>query len=35
MTLGVPYHYNVERPDGTAGQTLRLSVSLLYPTAKH
>jgi hypothetical protein len=34
MMLGVQYYYNVKRPDGTPGQTLRFSVSLLYPTAK-
>lgn len=35
MTLGIQYYYAVERPDGTAGQTLRFVVSLRYPTAKH
>ena len=35
MTIGVQYYYNVERPDGAAGQTLRFTVSLLYPTTKH
>jgi hypothetical protein len=31
MNLGVQYYYNVERPDGSAGQQLRFTVSLLYP----
>ena len=31
MNLGVQYYYNVERPDGAAGQQLRFMVSLLYP----
>jgi len=35
MTLGAQYYYNVERPEGSAGQTLRFVVTLLYPTAKH
>jgi hypothetical protein len=34
MNVGVQYYYNVERPDGAAGQTLRFVVSLLYPSAK-
>jgi hypothetical protein len=34
ITVGVQYYYNVEHPDGAAGQTLRFVVSLLYPTAK-
>jgi hypothetical protein len=34
MTLGVQYYSNVERPAGSAGQTLRFFVSLLFPTAK-
>lgn len=32
--LGVQYYYNVKRPDGSGGQTLRLVYSLLFPTAK-
>jgi hypothetical protein len=32
--LAVQYYYNVKRPDGGAGQTLRLVYSLLFPTAK-
>lgn len=32
--LAVQYYYNVTRPDGSAGQTLRLVYSLLFPTAK-
>jgi len=35
IQLGVQYYYNVEHPDGAAGQTLRFVVSLLYPSAKH
>ena len=31
MTLSAQYYYNVTRPDGAAGQLLRISVSLLYP----
>jgi len=31
MSLGVQYYANVERPSGSAGQTLRFTVSLLYP----
>ena len=31
MNLGLQYYFNVERPDGAAGQQLRLIVSLLYP----
>jgi hypothetical protein len=31
MSLGVQYYHNVERPTGTAGQQLRLTLSLLYP----
>ena len=34
MTLGVQYYANVEHPSGSAGHTLRFTVSLLYPTAK-
>jgi hypothetical protein len=33
MNIGVTYYYNVERPDGAAGQQLRFSVTLLYPEA--
>ena len=32
--LGVQYYYNAKRPDGSAGQMLRLVYSLLFPTAK-
>ena len=32
--LAVQYYYNVKRPDGSAGQTLRLVYSLLFPTTK-
>jgi hypothetical protein len=31
MNLGVQYYYNLERPDGSAGQQLKFVVSLLYP----
>lgn len=31
MTLSAQYYYNVTKPDGAAGQLLRISVSLLYP----
>jgi hypothetical protein len=31
MNVGVQYYYNVERPDGSAGQQLKFVVSLLYP----
>ena len=33
MNIGVAYYHNVERPDGTAGQPLRFTVTLLYPEA--
>ncbi len=33
MNLGVQYYYNVERPDGSAGQQLRFVVALLFPTS--
>ena len=33
MNLGVQYYYNVERPDGSAGQQLRFIVALLFPTS--
>jgi hypothetical protein len=28
ITLGVQYYYNVERPEGSAGHTLRFAVTL-------
>jgi hypothetical protein len=31
MSLGVQYYNNVERPQGTPGQLIRFSISLLYP----
>jgi hypothetical protein len=31
MNLGLQYYFNVEHPDGAAGQQLRFVVSLLYP----
>jgi hypothetical protein len=31
ISLGVQYYYNVERPDGAAGQQLRFLVSFLFP----
>jgi hypothetical protein len=31
INLGVQYYYNVERPDGAAGQQLRIQFSFLYP----
>ena len=31
MSLGVQYYYNTTKPQGAAGQLLRLTVSLLYP----
>jgi hypothetical protein len=31
MSLSAQYYYNVERPDGAAGQQLRLAISFLYP----
>jgi hypothetical protein len=31
MNIGVQYYYNVERPDGQAGQQLRFVIALLYP----
>jgi hypothetical protein len=34
MNIGVQYYYNVERPDGSAGQQLRFVIALLYPTGK-
>jgi hypothetical protein len=34
MNVGFQYYYNVERPDGSAGQLLRFVVALLYPMAK-
>ena len=33
MNIGVTCYYNVERPDGAAGQRLRFSVTPLYPEA--
>jgi hypothetical protein len=33
MNVGVQYYYNVERPDGSAGQQLRFTISLLFPGA--
>jgi hypothetical protein len=35
ISLGVQYYYNVERPEGSAGQLLRFTVTPLFPTAKH
>lgn len=34
IQLGVQYYSNVERPSGSAGQTLRFNVSFLFPVAK-
>ena len=34
MNVGFQDHYNVERPDGSAGQLLRFVIVLLYPIAK-
>jgi hypothetical protein len=31
MTVGIHYYYNVKKPQGSAGEFLRFSVSLLYP----
>jgi hypothetical protein len=31
MNLGVQYYYDVERPEGAAGQQLKLIVALLFP----
>jgi len=31
MNLGLSYYYNLEHPAGSAGEQLRLSVTLLYP----
>lgn len=31
MNLGLQYYYNVERPEGSAGQQLRFTVALLFP----
>ena len=31
ISLSAQYYYNVERPDGAAGQQLRLAVSFLFP----
>jgi hypothetical protein len=33
MNVGVQYYYNAERPDGSAGQQLRFTIALLFPTA--
>ena len=33
MNIGFQYYYNVERPDGSAGQQLRFVIALLYPAA--
>ena len=33
MNLGVQYYYNVEHPEGGAGQQLRFVLALLYPSA--
>jgi len=36
MNVGFQYYRNVERPDGSAGQSFRFIIALLYPTApKH
>jgi hypothetical protein len=29
-----PYYHTVERPEGSAGQLLRFTVTLLYPTTR-
>jgi len=34
MNIGAQYYYNVVRPDAGAGQQLRFTISLLYPTRK-
>jgi len=34
ISLNVQYYHNVERPEGTAGQLLRFTVTLLYPTTR-
>jgi hypothetical protein len=34
IQLGVQYYSNIERPSGSAGQTLRFLVSFLFPVAK-
>jgi hypothetical protein len=31
ISLALQYYYNVERPDGAAGQQLRIQFSFLYP----
>jgi hypothetical protein len=31
ITLAAQYYYNVERPDGSAGQQLKFVINLLYP----
>jgi hypothetical protein len=33
MNIGFQYYSNVERPDGSAGQTFRFIIALLYPQA--
>lgn len=33
MNIGFQYYSNVERPDGSAGQTFRFVIALLYPQA--
>ena len=35
MNIGVQYYYNVERPEGAAANTLRFTLSLLFPKAHH
>jgi hypothetical protein len=34
ISLNVQYYHNVERPEGTAGQLLRFTVTVLYPTTR-
>ncbi len=34
ISLNVQYYHNVERPQGSAGQLLRFTVTLLYPTTR-
>jgi hypothetical protein len=31
MNLGVQFYYNVDRPDGAAGQQLKFVIAFLYP----
>jgi hypothetical protein len=33
MSIGVQFYHNIVRPDGSAGNQIRIALSLLYPSA--